>query len=272
MTLQLRNACFKAGIFLAVLALIAVAGAAVVSLPVYPEAAAESIRRSAFQARYFPLAPYAPFAAAAGAVLYALVTLSLITAYFEKTRSPEILFVGLFALSLASESLRVLVPLRIQLGFPAAYLLAGSRALIFGRSFGTFSLFVAGVYAAGLEVQKQQYLVLAAGAGALVIALGVPVDTLAWDSTLTMLSGYDSLLRLVETGVCCLTLASFLAAALSQGSRELLSLGAGAFLLCVGRSLLLGADTWAAFGPALFILGVGTWFLCGQLHRMYLWL
>jgi hypothetical protein len=106
----------------------------------------------------------------------------------------------------------------------------------------------------------------------LVIALGMPLDGLSWDSSLSMLSGYPSMFLLVELGITLITTVSFLVSAYSRGSREYIFIGIGSLLVLIGRNMLLGADTWLTPLPALAILGLGTWFICGQLHRVYLWL
>jgi hypothetical protein len=40
----------------------------------------------------------------------------------------------------------------------------------------------------------------------------------------------------------------------------------------LGRNILLSADTWvgAAAGPVCLV--IGTWIICQNLHKVYLWL
>jgi hypothetical protein len=277
MTLQERNNFFRAGIALAAVSLAAIAAAAFFTFPAYPAVMEAAARRSSgilqgLAAGLFPPAPHAPFASAAGAGLYALVSLILIYYFFEKTNAPEILFVAIFVLSFALEGLRVMVPLKQALGLPGVYLLMGSRALLFARYFGIFSLFAASVCAAGLTVQKQRNILLVIAVASLVIALGLPIDPLAWDSSLLMLSGYPALFQMVETAIVLITALSFLVSAYSRGSREYIFVGAGSLLAFLGRNLLLCADTWLTPLPGLLILALGTWFVCVRLHRIYLWL
>jgi putative Mn2+ efflux pump MntP len=106
---------------------------------------------------------------------------------------------------------------------------------------------------------------------ALFIALGVPIDTQAWDSGLNMVSGY-SMFLIIEIGTFLFSTVSFFIAAWSRGSREYAYIGAGAVLVFLGRNILLKADTWvgAAAGPVC--LAVGTWLICKNLHKIYLWL
>jgi hypothetical protein len=106
----------------------------------------------------------------------------------------------------------------------------------------------------------------------MIIALGVPVDGLAWDSSLMMVYGYTPMLKMVEAGVVLISAASFFISAYSRGSREYIFIGLGSLLAFWGRSILLTADTWITPLPGLALLAAGTWIICIQLHRVYLWL
>jgi hypothetical protein len=277
MTLSERNVCFKAGIFLASLAVVAVIAASFVIAPAIPGVVEEAARRSPgiFQSligHFFEPAHYAAFISVLGAVIYALVSIVLIYYSFEKTPSPEILLFGVFVMSLAPEGLRILVPIRAVHDFSPVYLTMAFRILLFCRYFGLFSLFAASVYAAGLEVQKQLNIILFITVATLVIALGVPIDTLSWDSGFSMINGYTSMFRMVEAGVFVTTIASFLISAWSRGTKEYITISIGTFLVLIGRNILLSGDTWISPLPGVLLLGVGTWLICTQLHKVYLWL
>ncbi|GHV63390.1 hypothetical protein AGMMS49587_13260 [Spirochaetia bacterium] len=276
-TLSDRNTFFKAEILIAALFLIFLAIIFGAIIPVYPTAAEDTARRAPgiiqnLVSRFLEPNPYAPFASVAGAVIYALVTLILIYYFFEKTPSPEILFFALFVLSFSFEGMRLVVPLQKIRQIPALYLLMASRALLFGRFFGIFFLFAASVYAAGLEMQKQQNIIMIIALITLVITLGVPIDVLTWDTSYCMINGYTSMFRMVEAGVLLITMLSFFISAYTRGSNEYILIGVGSFLVFLGRNLLLSADTWVTPLPGLLSLIAGTWFICTRLHKVYLWL
>ncbi|GHV44864.1 hypothetical protein AGMMS49546_29520 [Spirochaetia bacterium] len=277
MTLSDRNTFFKAEILIAGVFFIFLAAVSATIIPAYPAAAEETARRSPgiiqnIISPFMESNTYAPFAAMAGAVIYAFITLILIYYFFEKTQAPEILFFALFVLSLSFEGMRLFVPMQKTYEIPALYLLMASQVLLFGRFFGIFSLFAASVYAAGLEMQKQQNIILIIALIALVISLSIPIDVQTWDASYCMINGYTSMFRMVDAGVLLITLLSFLISAYSRGSREYILIGIGSFLVFLGRSLLLTADTWITPLPGLLALVVGTWFICTQLHKVYLWL
>jgi hypothetical protein len=277
MTLSDINIIFKAGIVLASVCMLFFMVVFFVVFPSYPSPAKEAARRpvgfiQSFIGHFLEPSPYAPFAAIAGAGLYSLITLILIYYFFEKTQSPEIFFFTLFVLSFSFETLRLLIPLKTVSIVSPLYLLMAFKILLFSRYFGIFSLFTASVYAAGLEVQKQRNILLIMMVATMVIALGAPIDTLSWDSSLSMISGYTSMFRMIEAGVLLITVVSFFIAAYSRGAGEYVLIGVGSFLVFLGRNILLSADTWISPFPALLFLAAGTWFICTQLHKVYLWL
>jgi hypothetical protein len=277
MTLSSRNMVFKTGIVFSFAILVFLLIASYTALPFYPELQRKAVGRSsgfltAASLRFLAPAPLVPYITVIAAVLYALITMVFIFYYFEKTQSPEILFVAFFALSFAFEAARIMPPLRMVLELPGVSLGLAQRFLLFGRYFGIFSIFTAGVCAAGLELQNQRSALLIITMSALVIAVGIPVDSFSWDSSLSMISGYGTMFTLVEAGLTLLTAVSFVIAAQIRSSREYLSAGGGVFLALLGRGLFLRADTWLMPLPGLVCLVLGTLLICGKLRQVYLWL
>jgi hypothetical protein len=277
MTLAQRNRYFKGGIILSSLCLLALVVLAGTVLPLYPELSAAALHRSGgvFQAlagKFFDPVPHAAFVTMVLAVAYALSASILVFVFFEKTQSPEILFFGLFALSFVFEIFRIMVPLQRAYGFPSVLLVWGARMLIFGRLCGVISLFASSVYAAGLEVQKQGRLIVTMVMVILVISVRIPVNGLAWDSSLTMISAYISMFYFAENALMVITIVSFLVAAYTRGSGDYLFIALGILLVSLGRSLVIGADTWVTPLPGIAMLAAGTWISTARLHQVYLWL
>jgi hypothetical protein len=277
MTLYGRNVFFRIEIVISLLFLALTGILAFKVLPLCPAAMEDSVRRSpgivqGLISRFTTPNPYVPFVSLAGGGLYSLVALVLIYFSFEKTQAPEILFISLFVLSFSFETMRLITPLQKVRAIPSIYLLLASRALIFGRFFGIFALFTAGVYAAGLEIQKQINVILVAAFISLVVALRIPIDILSWDSSFSMINGYRSLFRMIETVVLIITMLSFFISAWSRGTPEYIAVGAGTFLVYAGRNILLSGDTWICPVPGLLLLTAGAWLICTKLHKVYLWL
>jgi hypothetical protein len=281
MTLSSRNIFFRGGIILAAFSLgIAIAGG-IFSFPAFPASSAAATLRSGGiirkllenlpQSLASPSASV-PFWAILGAVAYSFISIILIYYFFEKTQSPEILFFGFFVISLSFEIARIAIPLKSAFFFPARYFITASRVLLFGRYFGLFSFFAAGVYAAGFDVQKQKNVFLMLILAAMIIAFNVPIDSLVWDSTLKMLNAYGSMFIMVDLGILAVTAITFFISSYIRESKSYIYIGIGGLLVFIGRSILLGSDTWITLIPGLLILIAGTWLVCSKLHREYLWL
>jgi len=277
MTLSDRNIIFRLGIALSFLCLLICLFASLKAMAVYAPMEQEIARRSEglFQllaGKLFNTKLLAVHWCIVGLVLYSFLSIILIYFFFEKTQSPEILFVVFFAASFAPEALRLLLPLSRVYEIPSLYLLMASRVTLFGRCFGIFSLFTASLYAVGFKAQKQRNVVLIIAVITLIITLGVPIDTETWDSGLNMISGYVSMFRLIEVGTFLTITSSFFIAAWLYSSREFAFIGTGSALALLGRHILLNADAWAALPAGLLLLTIGTWLICTKLHKIYLWL
>jgi hypothetical protein len=277
MTLSVRNIVFKGGIILSLFFLLLCIAASVKVLPVYPTMEQDIGLRSSglfhvLVEKTLNAKLLAVHCCIAVSVLYSFLTIILIYFSFEKTQSPEILFVAFFAAAFAPETLRLIIPLGRVYDIPSLYSLLASRVILFCRCFGIFSLFAASMYASGFKSQRQRNVIIIRIVTALFIAIGVPIDTLAWDSGLNMVSGYTSMFLLIEIGTFLFSTGSFFIAAWSRGSREYAYIGAGSVLLFLGRNILLNADTWVGSAAGPVCLLIGTWLICQKLHKVYLWL
>jgi hypothetical protein len=277
MTLSDRNIIFKAGIILAFLCFCICIAASIKAIPVYALMEPEVTHRSegVFQAligKFFDVRLLAVHCCILVLVLYSFLTIILNNYFFEKTKSPEILFVIFFAASFSLEALRLILPLGRVYNFPSLYTLTASRVILFGRFFGIFSLFAASIYGAGYEMQRQRYVIIIITVTSLLIAMGIPIDTQTWDSGLNMVIGYTTMFRLIDAGTALITAISFFIAAWARGPQGYVFIGTGTVLVFLGRNILLNADTWAALPIGIPLLAVGTWLICTNLHKIYLWL
>ena len=276
MTLMARNNCFKGGIILAALSLCLAATAGYIVFSAFPGASESAdVRPGGILKIAENLAPpsaYVPYWTIIAATAYSLISIILIYHFFEKTKSPEILFIGIFVISLAFEITRLAVPLGTAFHLSAMYNTAATRVLLFGRYMGLLSLFAASVYASGLDAQKQQNFLLMLVMAALIVAVNIPVDSLIWDSTFSLWSGYGLMFEMAEMGILIITVLTFMVTAYSRSSLRYIFIGIGAFLILTGRDILLSSDTWITPVPGLAILAAGTWLVCSRLHQEYLWL
>ena len=246
-------------------------------IPIYASMGDEPIRRSesffpGLTGTFFDTDFLAVHSCILALVLFSCFSIILIYYFFEKTQSPEILYVVFFAASFSFETLRLVLPLGWVYEIPSLYQLTVSRILLFGRYFGVFSLFTASVCAAGFKAQNQRNVIMIITGTTLIITLGVPIDTQAWDSSLNMISGHISMFRLIEIGTILITTISFFIASWSRSSHEFAIIGVGSVLALIGRNILLKTDIWAGLPMGLALLIAGTWLICTRLHKIYLWL
>jgi len=277
MTLSARNNFFRGGIIFAAVSLIIAAAGGYFAFSFFPETAGAAGPRSQgimqlVAVRLAAPSAYVPYWTLLGTVTCSLIGIVLIYYFFENTQSPEILFFGLFIISLSFEFIRIVLPLKMAFPFPAMYLIAIFRALFFGRYFGMFSLFAAGVYAAGMDMQKQQNIFLMLVLASLYISLNVPIDILVWDSTFLLWNGYNSMLKVAETGIMVITIITFFVSSINKGSKNYITIGIGVLMAFSGRNILFNSDSWITLFPGFFLLLAGAWFVCTRLHREYLWL
>jgi hypothetical protein len=277
MTLTDRNVFLKIGIGISAICSVLVLLSCFFILPAYSMMEENDHRPpefiQVFASRFLSVNYYAVHASLVMAVLFSFVMLILIHYYFEQTQVTEIIYIAFFTLSFSFEIFRLIVPLQHFVSLiPSLYLLIASRILLFSRYFGIFSLFTASVCAAGFNEDKSRNIFLIIIIAALIITLGVPIDTQIWDTSLNMVNGFTSMFRLIEAVMLVTTVASFFIAVSVRGSKDYAYIGLGALLALAGRNILLGGDNWASPGPGILLLSLGIWFICSKLHKIHLWL
>jgi hypothetical protein len=271
----MRNYHLLAGIGISLGVLVLTLVFAHVVYPLLPELVEEAVKRplgAEMLPAAWPVNPYAPFAVVIASVCYAVVLQMLIFQFFEKTQSPEIYFFALFVFSFTFECGRMVIPLQHIYALPQAFVAAAERLGLFGRFFGLFALFVSSVYATEPKTQKQGTVLFAITLVSLLFASRVPIDPLAWDTTLRLDGGYRSMFKVVELATALLSVASYLVSARIRGSKEFVQAGIGVLLVFVGRAFLFDADTMYTPIQAFLCLGAGSLLIFKPLHRVYLWI
>jgi hypothetical protein len=277
MTLSERNTFFKIGIAFCSICALFVAAASFLIIPVYSEIMGEYTRRPV---NFFQLLTgffmennyYAVYVSLAASVLYSLISILFIHSFFERTSAPEILYIAIFTLSFALETVRFILPLHHIFYFSLFYVSLASKILLFTRFFSIFSLFAAGLCAAGLEVQKTRNVIFVIIIAAMVITLGVPIDGSNWDTSLNIVNSYISMFTLVEIAAFITTMISFFIAAKIRDSREYVNVAIGIMLALAGRGFLINVDNWIGPVPGILLLSAGTGLICSKLHKIHLWL
>ena len=277
MTLQTRNYSFRAGTAVSGAAILFLLFASFAAFSAYPEAMEKNSYRAGGMIQWLitgqvKASAYIPLISVIGSVLFSFVSITLIRFSFVKTQSEEIFYIGFFVTTMAFECFRVMAPLALSRELPEIYLYISSRLLIFSRCFGLFSLFAAGIFAAGLKMKKHRNIIISLGMVAMVLALSIPVDSSSLDSSFNVHSGYASMFKLIETGLPLITVLSFLIAAYNRSAKEYITISLGIIMVFIGRDILINSDTVITPLPGMALLYYGTWLVCSRLHRVYLWL
>nr|AGS51968.1 hypothetical protein [uncultured bacterium contig00003] len=275
MTLSGRNAFFRVGIALCAISSLLILAVSFLLIPAYPNME-ENTRRPAdfFQVligKFLKTSYFAVHTSMIMVVLFSLIGIILIFYYFEQTSAPEILYIAFFTVSFSFETIRFILPLQYIYDIPSFYMLIASRALLFARYFGIFSLVTASICAAGLEVQMTRNAIMIIIIATLAI-VGVPIDTQSWDTGFNAIHGFNNMFRLIEIAAFFSIVVSFFIAVHVRGSKEYAYIGIGFVIALVGRYFLLYFDNWAGPVPGILMLSFGMWFVCSKLHRIYLWL
>ena len=281
MTLSIRNLFFKIGIFFCALVLLLTLVASFLTISNSTEIQellfGDNCRRPSFifnvlTGSFLGNSYLAVHVVLILTSLFSFVAMLLIHSFFERTITSELLFITFFTVSISFEVFRLFLPLQLLLNFPFYYLRYSARVLLFARFFGIFSLFTAGLYAAGLDGQKNRYAVFILVVTALIIPIGVPIDAHLSHTNFNLIHGNVLMFRMIEIIVFIITIISFFIAAKIRSSKEYVSTAVGVMLALIGRYILLSTDNWIGAVQGILLLSFGTHYLCSKVHKIHLWL
>jgi len=276
MTLSERNVFFRVAIAFCTISTLLTLAISYLVVPAY-KTIGENTRRPWYIVQFLfgrLLKPdyFAVHASMVILVIFSLVVLFLILSFFEQTSTPEILYIFLFIFSFSFEIIRLILPLHLIYIIPSFYVLVFLRVLLFARYFGIFSIAVAGLCAAGFEVQLTRNMIMIIIAATLIIITRVPIDTQSWDTSLNIIYGFSSFFRVIETAAFLVAVISFFVASNVRGSVVYIYIGIGIMFAFIGRYFLLYFDNWAGPILGIIMLSYGTWSACSKVHRIYLWM
>ena len=141
------------------------------------------VRSVAPRSVYVSLASTGITAFAAGIAVFAA------TRVFRRVSSAAVYFTLLFMAALPFETLRIGQLVLQAAKMPGAYGLLITRAVLFGRLFGSISLFAAGVYAAGADYPRIGFVTIVLATLAFLVIYLLPVDSARISATLVHHTG-----------------------------------------------------------------------------------
>jgi hypothetical protein len=244
------------------------------TLPVYGDLVRQAPQRSVsgFITGLLPFpAPYVAFASIGTSVLFAFVSQVLLFYFFEKTQAIEVRLLGTFLFSFTFEILRIVTPLKTVMHLSGYIPAITSHFMVFGRFYGLFALFAAGLYVSGLKIRREETVIFPMATAALLFALRMPIDSFYYDTSLYPITGFSRTFGTLNIVIIMLSILCFISGAYTRGSREYYFIALGVLAVAIGRRLLLTADTWVILGAGAVFLFFGTWYAGIQFRRMYLW-
>jgi hypothetical protein len=203
-------------------------------------------------------------------LIFALLTRISLGGLFRKTRSPEIFFLIVFAVSLCLENLRLGIILCQAWSLPTDLSLLLSRGVYLGRTLAMMSLLAASVYAAGLRYTHISVLTGLLFLISLTLAAIIPLNTVRLQINFVYPLGDRQGYLFLNFGLGFIILLNFIIARLIRREVRFLFMAlAGAFLL-LGKELLAFAVSplllaagllFLALGYLLFVRNVGIYYL-----------
>lgn len=215
--------------------------------------------------------PIAALGVALGLGVVSFVGLLMFRRLFRRTSSAEIFFVAIFLATLSIEQFRVLQYLVLLYDLPIHFGALVSRAIRFGHLVGGFSLFTAGLYAAGVEYPRTGSVLLVLNLLSFAIVYFMPVDALELMPLLVHRVGTGQTLDILLVVLSFLTIANYVYSA-ARGLREDSAVIAScAVAVVIGRSMLLFPPNLAAAvaGGALLLAGLTVYAWANRAY--YLW-
>ncbi len=205
-------------------------------------------------------------------IIYASITLLLISIYFENTQSSEIIFLSFFLAGCLCESVRFFLPLFGGLWKTYSKLLLFTGKIVFiGRTSSIMYMLGASIMSEQIYRQDIERNLTMLGVLSLVTALILPLDTSAIIKTGAFICGFSNLYTTLKVSVVFITFCSFMLTAIKHDTADYKLLALFFLLYISGYSILLTADNFLFLFIGLTLLGLGTYYFLRTLHNLYMW-
>lgn len=204
-------------------------------------------------------------------LLFSLTAGLILLTYFKKSTSEEIFFLILVVISFFFEAVRTEQLLVENYNEPIYYGDLITRLVHFGRVFRTFSLLIAGLFAAGLSYQKYGIFIGIAILIAFTFSGTITVDTSALldDLLYKIGNGREAVIALIVLKI--IAAVNFFLGGFLRNNKDYTYMGAGITMIVIGTELLHHILHFAAFGIGALFLIAGTVLFSNRVHSVYMW-
>lgn len=188
---------------------------------------------------------------------------------FRRSPSIPVFFLTLFFLSITLDITK-LAQLVVVVGSPQNFSLLVGRATIFGHIVGVMALFVAGLYAGGIRMQRHGTVVFVGVLIALSLSWLIPVDTSYLPDHLVYPAGVKASFQSALVVFQLLAVLNFTQAAIVNQNPRMVVTAVAVALLAAGREILFFSvdPIWIVVGGSAVVIG-GVVFT-GQYYRDFL--
>lgn len=191
--------------------------------------------------------------------------------YFRKITSPEIFFIAAFIVTVALDGVSILQVYRIIFDEPLYYGVISTRIVHFGHYFGIFCLFIASLFALGIQYQKFWTLLGIVVLLATVISYLLPINQTVMYHNLLYKVDIETGLYFVYYAVALFTVADYLFTAASTESKEKWIATVCILIFIFSREILFFVQPPELLYPGYLLL-VSAGFLFGWRYRKsYMW-
>lgn len=210
-------------------------------------------------------------ASSAAELVFAVVAATTLYLSFRKTKSPEIFFFIIFVVTMSLDSLKALLLLIDVLRLSPYYGVFLTRAVYFGRFFGTLAVLFSGLFSLGAEYQRIEIYLGAAFLLAFALSAAVTIDMTESDSTMLYQMGNSRELGIIRVLFLSFGVLNYVLYAIQNSSKDHLLIAAGLALVIAGREIFsFGRNPVLLIGAFLMLIA-GTTLFGERTHAVHLW-
>jgi hypothetical protein len=191
--------------------------------------------------------------------------------YFRKITSPEIFFAAAFIVSVALDGVSILQVYRIIFDEPLYIGVISTRIVHFGHYFGIFCLFIASLFALGIQYQKFWTLLGIVVLLAAIISYLLPINQTIMYHNLLFKVDIETGLYFVYYAVALFTIGDYLFTAVSTGSKDKWVATLCILIFISSREVLFFFQLPELLYPGYLFLIFSAFLLGWRYRKSYMW-
>jgi len=204
-------------------------------------------------------------------LVFAIAAILILYFSFNKTKSPEIFFFIIFLLSMSFNSLKASFVLVNILDFAPYYSGLLTRAVYFGRFFGTLAVLVSGLFCLGAEYQRIEIYLGVTFLLAFTLSAAITIDLTETEAHLLYRMGNNTELLIISALFLCFGVFNYILYAVQNSSKDHVLMAVGLALVIGGREVIFFSRNLIALIVAYIMLIGGAMLFGGRNRAVHLW-